>query len=114
MQKLIFIASLVSVVSLVMLPAFVFAQPSNLSLPNPLGTQSFEELLTAIINWILTITLPIVILLILYAGFQFMISGVSPDAKKNAANVAKFALIGYAIMLLARILIGVITGLFGQ
>ncbi|MFY9457580.1 MAG: pilin [Candidatus Spechtbacterales bacterium] len=96
---------------LMFLPVFVFAE-QTLSLPNPLGTQSFEALITSIINWLLVITAPIIVLLILYAAIQFMVSGVSPDQRKKAVEVIKYAAIGYAIMLLAKVLVGVITGLF--
>lgn len=91
-------------------PVFVYAQV--LSLVNPLGTKSFEELIEAVLNWLLMITLPIIILLILYAAFQFMIAGVSPEQRKNAVNIVKYAIIGYAIMLLAKVLVGVIIGVF--
>jgi hypothetical protein len=83
-----------------------------LSLQNPLGSATFEELIAKLIDWLLVVTLPIIVLLILYAGFLFMISGVSPGQKKNAANIVTFALIGYAIMLLAKVLVGVVTGFF--
>lgn len=96
---------------LMLLPVFVFAE-QTLSLQNPLGSQTLEELIAAIINWILVITLPIIVLLILYAGFQFIVSGVSPDQRKNALNIVKYAMIGYAIMLLAKVLVGVISGVF--
>ena len=83
-----------------------------LSLQNPLGSATFEELIAKLIDWLLVVTLPIIVLLILYAGFLFMISGVSPDQRKNAVNIVKYALIGYAIMLMAKVFVGVVTGFF--
>ena len=101
---------------IVFTPVFVFGQqtptPSLLSLQNPLGSATFEELIAKLIDWLLVVTLPIIVLLILYAGFLFMISGVSPDQRKNAVNIVKYALIGYAIMLLAKVLVGVVMGFF--
>jgi heme/copper-type cytochrome/quinol oxidase subunit 2 len=96
---------------LMFLPIFAFAE-QTLSLQNPLGTQTFEELIAAIINWLLVITLPIIVLLILYAAFQFVVSGVSPEQRKNAVNVVKYAMIGYAVMLLAKVLVEVVSGVF--
>lgn len=98
--------------SAILLPIFVYAQTGSISIQNPLGSSTFEGLITAIINWLLIITLPIIVILVLYAAFQFMVSGVSPDAKKNAVNIIKYAVIGYAIILLAKVLVGVITGFF--
>jgi len=86
--------------------------PQILSLKNPLGSATFEELIAKLIDWILVVSLPIIVLLILYAGFQFMVSGVAPAQKKNAADIVKYALIGYAIMILAKVLVGVVTGFF--
>lgn len=106
--------SVIFILFIIFLPSFVFAQDgvSLLSLPNPLTSDTFEELIDAIINWLLVITLPIIILLIVFAGFQFMVSGVSPDQQKQAINMVKYAVIGYAIILSAKVLVGVVTGLF--
>lgn len=93
------------------LPLFVSAQ-EFFALQNPLGSKDFEGLIEAVINWLLMVTLPILVILMLYAGFQFIVSGISPEGKKNAANIIKYALIGYSIMLLAKVLVGVVGGLF--
>ena len=82
------------------------------SLPNPLSVDNFEDLIDAVINWLLIISLPIVIMLIVFAGFQYMVAGVSPDQAKQAINMVKYAVIGYAVMLLAKVLVGVVTGVF--
>ena len=86
--------------------------PGIISLPNPLNVDNFKDLIDALINWLLIISLPVVILLVAFAGFQYMVSGVSPDAKMQAINMVKYAVIGYAIMLLAKVLVGVVTGIF--
>lgn len=95
-----------------LLPIFASAQ-DVISLPNPLTSDTFEDLIDAVINWLLIITLPIVVLLIVFAGFQYMIAGVSPDQQKQAINIVKYAVIGYAIILLAKVLVGVVEGIFG-
>ena len=107
MKKIIFPILILSIFAL---PFFAFAQV--VSLPNPLAVDNFEDLIDAVINWLLIISLPVVILLIVFAGFQYMIAGVSPDAKMQAINMVKYAVIGYAIMLMAKVLVGVVTGIF--
>lgn len=98
-------------------PIFVFSQasssaPSVISLPNPLSSETLEQLIDVVINWLLVITLPIVVFLIVYAGAQILISGVAPKQREEAKNVIKYALIGYVIILLAKVFVGVIKGLF--
>ena len=107
MKKFIFS---ILITSIFLLPVFVYAQV--VSLPNPLAVDNFSDLIDAVINWLLIISLPVVILLIVFAGFQYMVSGVSPDARKKAIDMVKYAVIGYAIMLLAKVLVGVVTGIF--
>jgi len=106
-KKFIFI---IFILSVLLLPSVALAE--IISLPNPLSVDNFSDLIDAVINWLLIISLPIVILLIVFAGFQYMVSGVSPDAQKQAISMVKYAVIGYAIMLLAKVLVGVVTGIF--
>lgn len=97
-------------------PLFVYAavdEPINLTLPNPFASETFQELLDVVINWLLVIALPIVVLLIVYAGFQYMVSGVNPAQQRQAMSIILWALVGYSIILLSKVLLGVITGLFG-
>jgi len=97
------------------LPFFAFAQasPSVVSLPNPLAAENFEDLIEAVINWLLVVTLPIVSLLIVYAAFQIMISGANPKQREEAINIIKYALIGYSVILSSRIIVAIIQSLFG-
>ena len=102
------------------IPLFAFAQ-GVISLPNPLSVGNFEELIDIIIDWLLLITAPLVVLIIVYAGFVYMTGSFSPtlekqnspEAVRQAKKMIMYALLGYAIILLSKVFIGVITGLFG-
>lgn len=119
MKKFLFV---LFVWGLLLSPVFVFVQAATstsatstlsvISLPNPLSSETLEQLIDVVINWLLVITLPIVIFLIVYAGAQILISGIAPKQREEAKNVIKYALIGYVIILLAKILVGVVKGLF--
>lgn len=101
---------------IILAPLFAFAavdEPGVISLPNPLSVENFEELINVVINWLLVITLPIIVLLIVYAGFQYMFGGVNPELQRTSGKIVLYAVIGYAIILLSKVLLGVITGLFG-
>lgn len=76
----------------------------------PLNCTSLTDCLDAFITFILVISTPLLILLIVYAAVVIMIGGASPSMRATAINTVRFALIGYIIMLLAKIILGVITG----
>ena len=108
--------SFVILLSMVLMPVVVFAQvdePSVISLANPLSAGSFEDLIDAVVSWLLVIALPVVVLLIIFGGAQYMFAGVNPEQQRKAKNIILYALIGYAIILLSKVLLGVVTGIFG-
>ena len=117
MTKFIYI-TLISVV--LFIPVFAFAE-LVVEFPNPLSAENFEELLDVLINWLLVITAPIVVLIIVFAGFQYMMGTfsttlekqTSPESIRNAKKMITYALLGYAIILLSKVFLGIITGLFG-
>lgn len=109
MTKILLIALLI----FLPLAAFAQSQPSVVSLPNPLASETFEELIDAVINWLLIVTLPIVSLLIVYAAFQIMIAGANPKQREEAINIIKYALIGYGVILGSKIIVAIIQALFG-
>lgn len=97
------------------LPFFAFAQasPSVVSLPNPLEAENFEDLIEAVINWLLVVALPIVSLLIVYAAAQIMIAGANPKQREEAINIIKYALLGYGVILSSKVIVAIIQTLFG-
>lgn len=112
-----------AVCALVFLPLF-FAEAApatstatssttTISLPNPLTSNTFEELITTIINWLLVITGPIVALLIVFAGARIAFSGGSAEQVKGARDMIVYSLIGYTVIIIAKVLVAVVKGLFG-
>lgn len=86
---------------------------TTLCLPNPLTSNTFEDLIETIINWLLIITGPIVALLVVFAGARIAFSGGSAEQVKGARDMIIYALIGYTVIIVAKVLVGVIKGLFG-
>lgn len=110
---------LLLVIVLFALPILSFAHaggtptpPSIISLPNPLSADTFQALLNSLINWMLALALPVVVALVAYAGFLYMAGGVSPAQQNKATKVIMYALIGYAIVILSKMILGVIYGIF--
>ncbi|MFA6407540.1 MAG: hypothetical protein WCV80_02435 [Candidatus Paceibacterota bacterium] len=81
-----------------------FAFSSAVDLPNPLGsgTTSFAVLLDSIINILIYLGAPIVTGVILWAAFTLTSSGGEPDKVTQGKNAILYAVIGYAIILLAK------------
>ena len=107
------ILGIIILLVIVLAPRLAFAvAPDVISLPNPINAENFEELIDAIVNWLLVIALPVVVLLIIFGGAQYMFAGVNPEQQRKAKNIILYALIGYAIILLSKVLLGVVTGIF--
>ncbi len=84
----------------------VFAQVGGeggeFELPNPLQTTSVADLLARIINFlIIYIGPPIFTLMILYGAFQILTAGGDPEKFKTGKKTILYAVIGYAILLVA-------------
>lgn len=86
------------------------ALPAVTEFPNPLDFDTFSELVDAVITWLVVISTPIIVLLIVIAGLVFMFSGANPNQQKTARNIILYSLLGYAIILLARVLMAVVMG----
>jgi hypothetical protein len=92
---------------LALAPLFASA---DVEFPNPLNYETFGELVDAVITWLVIISTPIIVLLIVIAGLVFMFSGANPNTQKTARNIIFYSLIGYAIILLAKVLMAVVKG----
>ena len=71
----------------------------NLEIPNPIGLETLTDLLTVIINWIFTISIPIVIAIIIWSGIKFITSRGNPSELQKAKSMLWWAIVGLAIIL---------------
>ena len=70
---------------------------------SPLGNYaSFQDILNRVIDGLLILATPVVVIMILWAGYQFIVSGGSPDKITKARQTILWAAVGYGILLLAR------------
>lgn len=74
----------------------------------PIKSESFTELLQAIIEWITDIAVVIAPLIIVYGGFLHITSAGDPAKSSQGKKVILYAAIGLIIALLARSLISVL------
>lgn len=77
----------------------------------PTKHQSFEELISAVINFLFNVALILAPLMIILGGFYFLTSGGDPEKVKRGKNIILFSVIGLLIMLLAKGFIEFIMGI---
>jgi hypothetical protein len=80
------------------------------TLKNPIAAESFEALVTAILEVVVAIGTPIAILAIIYSGFLFVKAQGKPEALKTAREALIWTIVGVAVLLGARLLATVIQG----
>jgi hypothetical protein len=73
--------------------------PPPQRLQNPLRVNTIGELLTAILNIIIVLALPIVVFFIIYAGFLFVTARGNDDKLTNAKRALLYAVIGGVLVL---------------
>ena len=82
-------------------------------LKNPIGTDSFTELLKRIIGYLIVIGAPILALMVLYGGFYILTAGGNPEKFKTGKDVILYAVIGYTIILVSWGIIYIIGEILG-
>jgi len=108
MKHLSTLLILIITVSLFLVPVSTsFATEGDVSqsinLTNPLGdnTNSVGDVLSRIIDGLQTLAIPIVGIMILVGGFQILFAGGDPEKFKKGKKTILYAVVGYAIILVA-------------
>jgi len=80
---------------------------------NPLKTTSITALLDRVIGYLMVIASPIVAIMVIVGAFQILTAGGDPEKFKTGKKTILYAVIGFAIVLLARGLIAILHQLLG-
>lgn len=91
-------------------PFFVFG---DVSIPNPLGYDTFGEVINAIVVFIRNVALAIAPIIFIIAGLMYFFAGGNPEQAKKATDLIKWAVIGLVIILIANGVTAVITNIMG-
>jgi len=84
---------------------------SPVVLPNPLGDNSdFFALLDRFINVLTIFAAPILVALIVVAGFYYMFGGDDPGKRTTAINIIKYGIIGFIVIIFARGIAAIVQG----
>lgn len=80
----------------------------EVSVPNPLGITDIFTLLDRIMYFIFLFSIPVAIIMLMYAGFMYMTSAGNPKNIPNISKIIQYTLIGFIIVLLAKGIIYVV------
>jgi len=74
--------------------------PPPVSIDNPLGAESFTELVNDIAGWIFMLAIPLATVMFLIGGFQFLVSGGNEEKVTQAKKTMLWAAVGLAVCLI--------------
>lgn len=80
-------------------------------LPNPLGTTSAAAVLQKIITYLITISIPIVTIMVLIGAFQILFAGGDTEKFTTGRRTIIYAAVGFAIVLAGTGIIAIIKQL---
>ncbi len=109
-----------AITTLFTLPAALAAGKSDTSgdgptLTSPLGSGStIYTLINNIVNFLITLSVSIALIMVLYGAFQILTSGGKPDQVKTGRQTIVYALVGLVIVIIAKGLIGVVESVVGK
>lgn len=86
----------------------------NLAIDNPLGNATLLGILELIINGIIFIATPVIVLMVIYAGFLFVWAQGNPERLNDAKNAITYALLGALVLLGAHAISALIRGTIAQ
>ena len=95
------------------LVGFLLAFPLGslaITIDNPLGAESLEELIERIINAAFTIGIVVFPLMILWGAWTYMTSTGDPQKIETGKKILTWAIVGLGLILLSRAIIGIVKG----
>lgn len=110
---------------LLSLPQSVFAQSGiKFSLPNflggedgsgnPVGINSIEDLVVAILEILIVIAIPIIVLSIIYAGFLYVTAQGNAQQIQQATRALTYSVIGGVLVIGAVAISAIVSGVVGS
>lgn len=83
------------------------------TIPNPIKCATLPDCISRITKWLIAIAVPITIVMVVVGAYQFMTSGGNPEKVSGAKKTIMYAVIGFAIILLAQVFVYVLSDLIG-
>ena len=89
------------------------APGGGVSIQNPLGTATFDEMLDRILSWLWPLSGAIAVLMILIGAYYMVLSGGNPEKIATGRRVIIFALVGFAIVTMAKGIVEIVEMILG-
>jgi len=83
------------------------------TLLNPLGAATFAELVAAILRALFTLSIPIVSIMVMVGGYYILTAAGNEERLKTGRNTITYAVIGFAVILIANGVVSLIRQLTG-
>ena len=89
------------------------AMAQSITIPNPLGSggKDIPTLIDTIATWLLEIGITIAVIIVIWAAFLFMTSGGNQEKVTMARKTLWYAIIGLALLILAKGVTSIIQNL---
>ena len=105
--------SRIAAVTVATLAILAGAGPACAAQPQILAANDLPTIITNITTWITGLLIGVATLFLTIGGIRYLAAGGDPTEVEKAKSALKSALIGYALAVLAPILLGVVNGWIG-
>ncbi len=85
---------------------------TNITLDNPIGCGDFQCVMTKVTSALITISIPIVAIMVLWGGFYVLTAGGSEDRLKTGRKTILYAAVGFVVVLLANSVANILQDIF--
>ncbi|KKR09953.1 MAG: hypothetical protein UT37_C0007G0004 [Parcubacteria group bacterium GW2011_GWA2_39_18] len=72
------------------------------TIENPLTSSNIEEVVDRVVNFLILVFIPIAVIMILYSALMFITAGGDEARVKKAKQILTWAIVGIAILLVAK------------
>ena len=84
------------------------------SLNNPIAFTTIQDLLIALLNVVIVISIPIVVFFIIFAGFLYVTARGNPEQIRKAARALTYGIIGGVIIVGSVAILAIISDVVNQ
>ncbi len=95
--------------SFLFLPFLVLA----VQLESPISSSNVYEIARSILSWLFWISIPLVTIIAIWAGFVFMSGGGEPEKIKKAKGILLYVVIGFTVILLSNGIVSWVGDILG-
>jgi len=99
------------------LPMMAMAQngssSESITLPNPAGLRTVDDLLAKVINWLYVISAPVITIIVIWAAFLMLTANDNKNQFEQGKKMIKNAAIGAGVIICASGLVFIIREFFG-